>query len=87
MNKFKIIREMEVVGSYLGVSIHLEGVGVGVGLVAAGGRRVDVSHHGGAVARRQHRRRQRLLQLLLLFPVLGPSVLKPHLHQLQKKSQ
>ena len=38
--------------SYLRVSVHLEGVGVWVGLVAAGGRRVDVSHHGGSVAGR-----------------------------------
>jgi hypothetical protein len=61
----------------------------GVGLVAAGGasgttstRAVDVaSHHGRSrgVAGREDRRRERLLQLLLLFPVLGSTVLEPYL--------
>lgn len=60
------------------VSVHA--IWMWVSLVRSGSRRVDVSHHGGPVASGKHGGRcQSLLQLLFLFPVLGPSVLKPYL--------
>lgn len=65
--------------SYLRVSVHLEGIGVWIGLVTTSCRWIDVPHHGCPIASRQDRGCKCFLQLLLLFAVLGTTVLEPDL--------